>query len=108
MAVEKHLMADSSDEETPIYSPFEDEINGYLQTKEKPNNPLIFWNSNQKKFPILSAIAFDIFNRQASSALSERIFTHSGKYNCYQRACMKPETLCSLTRIKSAKLLNEM
>ena len=96
----------SGDEEETDINSIIVQIRNYLILKDKSSNPLIFWKDNKNKFPLLSCIAQEILMIQASSALSERIFTFSGKYNSYQRASMKPEALAALSRLKSARLAN--
>lgn len=97
--------SDYENPETPVTA-LDDEIDRYLNLKEKSENLLLFWRSNEHNFPFLSKNALKTLVIQASSALSERIFTYAGKNSDRERSSLKLETLSSLTRLMSGKLNN--
>ena len=83
----------------------EQEISEYLNTQFTSGmDPLCFWKKNSAKFTILSKAAQSLLPIQASSSLSERIFSHAGKIDTPDRASLKPDTLSCLTRLKSAAI----
>lgn len=98
---------DSSDDEDMILdTDVLLEIAKYKSSKQKTENPLEFWEINKTSYPIMSKYAEKKLIAQASSAISERIFTHAGKINSQERASMSAETIAASTRCKSAKLNN--
>ena len=97
---------DSSDEECLTGTTLDEEISRYMAIKEKFQNPLEFWVKYEEKLPQLHSVAQKIFSVQASSSLSERIFTFSGKINSKERSRLSPTTLSCLTQLKSARLNN--
>ena len=56
-------------------------------------NPLSFWNGSAAEFPMLSAVAKEIFSAQATSAQSERDFSQAGLTRTARRAQMSAKKL---------------
>ena len=92
----------SSEDDQPSGNGLEWEMEMYLK-QSKSSDPLHFWE-DQVQLPILSFAAKKTLIIQASSALSERIFTYAGKFNLPERSCLNPDTLSALTLAKSGIL----
>ena len=104
--IDKQSILDDLDDfidQEPIVG-LEHEIRIYTEMKASCDDPLEFWIAKKNEIPILSAIALRILIVPAASALSERIFSQAGKFNCPSRSSLAAHTLASLTRLKSAKM----
>ena len=68
-------MADVCKSQSPISS--ESEADKYLALQQCPKstNPLTWWKSNEKEFPVLSIMAKDYLAVQASTVPCEQIFS---------------------------------
>jgi hypothetical protein len=89
----------------PPRSPWLDEVDrfigNYLIPKQftddgAPRDPLVMWAHLRGEFPLLSRVAQRIFSVAATSAEAERVFSTAGLIATYDRASLKPETLCAL------------
>ena len=56
-------------------------IDAYLEAPAQPieSNPLTFWDTNSKKFPLLAVLAKEILSVPSSSSPVERLFSIAGK-----------------------------
>ena len=79
-----------------------DEVQSYINHRNhRLENPLDFWKRNASEYPELSTLAQQIYCCQASSSLSERIFSYGGKINNPGRSSLKPKHLCHLIKLAS-------
>jgi hypothetical protein len=79
-----------------------DELERYLSLPQDDNcDPLIWWNSYQKTFPILSAMAKDYLAIQATSVSCEQAFSIAGLTISKVRNRLNPETARALLCLKS-------
>lgn len=77
------------------------EVDKYSEfVNAEPIDPLSFWKS-QTSLPQLQNFAQSLFAIQASSSLSERIFSYGGMINSPSRSSLSPETLCGLISLAS-------
>jgi len=60
------------------------------------NNPLLWWNNNCGRFPHLASVAKLYLAIQATSAPSERLFSHAGLTIANDRANLLPENAANL------------
>jgi hypothetical protein len=85
----------------------EDELTRYLS--EDPvsrdhmytKDPFLYWQANQKRFPKLSRLAFDVLSTPASSADCERMFSELGDLLEPRRLKMNPGVVTALQCLKS-------
>jgi len=78
------------------------ELERYLSLPQDENcDPLIWWNSYQKTFPILSAMAKDYLAIQATSVSCEQAFSIAGLTISKVRNRLNPETARALLCLKS-------
>lgn len=76
------LKQSSSQPQSPLLNPGQDEIDMYLYDEARPredSEPLDYWRDNELKYPLLSALAFDLLVIPASSAPIERVFSTAGQ-----------------------------
>ena len=64
-------------------------------------DPLDWWFLNKSNFLILSELAKKVFACQASSAESERTFSHAGRIKCSTRSQLSPHIVAAIVLIKS-------
>ena len=70
-----------------------DELNRYLNSPVDNNaDPLIWWKTHEKDYPVLSQMAKDYLTIQATSVPSERAFSISGLTISKTRNRLDPET----------------
>ncbi len=62
-------------------------------------NPLNWWNVNRYKYPLLSSLARKYLGAPASSADSERTFSHTGEIVSKKRVRISSELVDELTFI---------
>ena len=60
------------------------------------NNPLQWWKSNTKELPLLCQLARRYLAIQATSSLSERLFSKAGQVSTLAQAQLKPERVDEL------------
>jgi len=78
------------------------ELERYLSLPQDDSyDPLIWWNSYQKTFPILSAMAKDYLAIQATSVSCEQAFSIAGLTISKVQNRLNPETACALLCLKS-------
>ena len=66
----------------------------------KPVRPLLYWKINQQRFPILAAIARDLFGIPASSGSIERVFSTASDIMSAKRNRTKADLLEKILFIK--------
>lgn len=89
-----------------IYSASENpefgEIDNYLSTPNDINtDPLMWWKSHQKEYPILSIVAKDYLMIQATSVAAEQAFSIAGNTITQTRNKLDPETTREILCLKS-------
>ena len=87
----------------------DNEVDVYFNLKAAKSNcnPLLWWKSNEKKFPILSKFSREFFGISATSVPSERLFSDVGNVITNKRSSLKPEKVEKLIFLKrNASLLN--
>ena len=59
----------------------DDDLERFLREERAPpgTNPLIWWQDNQHRYPILAHMAFDLLGTPASSSADERTFSKGGQ-----------------------------
>ena len=79
------------------------EINRYLASLkvDKDDDPLIWWNLNEKTYPILAILARNYFAIPASSVPCEQLFSIAGNTVTKNRNSLVPETVQALLCLKS-------
>ena len=80
------------------------ELNTYLQSTQSDaeSDPLQWWPSQERNFPILAALAKKYLFICATSTSSERLFSTSGSIVTPRRSCLKPDMvnmLCVLVNM---------
>jgi nicotinamide mononucleotide adenylyltransferase len=75
--------------------PLPDELARYLldPVADKQTDILAWWRQNSQTYPKLAVAARDVLAGQASSAASERVFSHGGDLITCKRANLAPETI---------------
>jgi hypothetical protein len=68
---------------------------------DKDDNPVIWWSLNEKKYPILSALARNYFAIPASSVPCEQLFSIAGNTITKTRNSLAPETAQALLCLRS-------
>lgn len=85
-----------------------DELEMYLREPPIPlsdakvlDDPLIYWKTNQMRFPSLTKMAFDFLCVQSSSVSSESVFSASGRVMDDFRSRLNSQTLEMLVELQS-------
>ncbi|KAL0211071.1 hypothetical protein P9112_009369 [Eukaryota sp. TZLM1-RC] len=102
-----------NDEDEDLFSPpqnskrmaqtYVEELNMYEAEIPRPQSidPLDWWKINESRYPILAALAKDIFTIQASSVPCEQLFSSAGRTHTEYRASLTDETVEALVSLKS-------
>ena len=79
-----------------------DELNRYLNSPvDNTVDPLIWWQTHEKNYPVLSQMAKDYLTIQATSVPSERTFSISGLTISKTRNRLDPETAQAIICMKN-------
>jgi len=79
----------------------QNEFDRYMDTPVPSElDTLGWWKAHQNVFPRLSMMARDTFAVPATGAGVERQFSLSGRVATWDRALLKPETICEMMRYK--------
>ncbi|XP_013865244.1 zinc finger BED domain-containing protein 1 [Austrofundulus limnaeus] len=70
----------------------EEELNKYLQEDalDASSDPLVWWQDNQKRYPLMANLAQKYMCICATSTSSERMFGTAGNIATPERSCLKP------------------
>ena len=77
-------------------------INGGVASDNDEENPLTYWATVQHRFPILGRLARHVLCCPATSAQSERDFSHTGMILTSRRSLLSPKYVNSLEFIAAA------
>lgn len=79
------------------------ELNAFLYEPREPGNrdPLVYWNENSKKYPLLSKLARIFLSVPACSTPSKRAFSAGGRVLTKRCHSLKSDTFEALVCLKS-------
>ena len=91
----KKPQVDKQSSSTPSQERVRVELTMYLQCPQPDaeSDPLVWWKSQEKNFPILAMLARKYLCICATSTASERLFSTSGNVVTPKRACLKPDMI---------------
>lgn len=80
-----------------------DELQQYWHEKRAPRGtePLLWWQNNHHRYPILRHLAFAVLAAPASTAATERLFSMAGNVVTEERPHMQQELAQSMQCLRS-------
>jgi len=92
-----------SEDQQPLSSPY-DEISRYIQSTtigDMSIDPLLWWKTNESRFPSIAIVARDILSVQATSVASETLFSLSGNVVSASRSSLHGESISACVLLKA-------